>query len=160
MAKNTKNKEVGAEPTKKTVDVTVTKQEKEDFLTGLVVNNRATKTVPIVKGKLDVVFSSISAADQLEVEQIVSTMKTSAQHTLHTYALLLLGKGLDTYGDVDMTTLSAEEVKTFIEDLPAPIIDKLVKEQHKFNKQVQAIIDPEAIEEVFFAQASDSQKQS
>tara|TARA_Y100001963_G_scaffold52767_1_gene73958 strand:+ start:234 stop:704 length:471 start_codon:yes stop_codon:yes gene_type:complete len=156
MAKNNKNTKVDEKSTTKTEEITVTKKEKDAFLTGLVTNNRATKTVTIIKGKLDVVFSSLSASDQLEVEQVVSTMKTSAQHTLHKYALMLLAKGLDSYGDVDMSTLSDEEVTTFIEDLPAPIIDKLVKEQHYFNKQVQAVIDPEAIEETFFAQASDS----
>ena len=139
---------------KDTVEVVVTKMEKEAFLEGLVVNNKATKPVSLLDDKLRIIFKTLTAEEQLEVEKYIATLKSSATYTIHKYATYLLSQSIQQYNDEQLWQRKLDERIKFVEALPAIIIDKLMKEQQYFSRQVQAVIDPESVEEVFFEGAS------
>ena len=152
--KPTAPKKSKANAKKETVEVTVSKMEKEAFLEGLVVNNKACKPVELLNGKLRIIFKTLTADEQLEVEKFIATLKTSATYTIHKYATFLLAQSIQEYNDDQIWQKELDERIKFVEGLPAAIIDKLMKEQQYFSRQVQAVIDPESVEEVFFEGAS------
>ena len=139
---------------KETVEVVVSKMEKEAFLEGLVINNKATKPVSLLNDKLRIIFKTLTADEQLEVEKYIATLKTSATYTIHKYATYLLAQSIQQYNEEQVWQMKLDDRIKFVEALPAAIIDKLMKEQQYFSRQVQAVIDPESVEEVFFEGAS------
>ena len=152
--KPTTPKKSNANANKEAVEVTVSKMEREAFLEGLVVNNKACKPVELLGGKLRIIFKTLTADEQLEVEKYIATLKTSATYTIHKYATFLLAQSIQEYNDDQLWQKDLDERIKFVESLPAAIIDKLMKEQQYFSRQVQAVIDPESVEEVFFEGAS------
>ena len=131
-------------------EVEVPKKEKEKFLEDLVFKGYTTYGKKIFDGKVEVLFKSLTAKEQLDIEDKIPSMKGSAAKVMHFYSLLLISYSLIKYGDTNLKDKSYEEKLEFVENLPSVVLDKLVFIYNEFIKKVQAVTNGEVIEEVFF----------
>lgn len=132
----------------------ITKEQADKFMEQIVYENFATKVIEVVEGKLNVTIRTLTAKDQLEIEQLVPKVEGTPAYQLHKYAIYLLAKALLRYGDKNLKPMNWEEKENFIEQLPTAILDRLVLEQQDFSKQVNALLSPDKLEETFFATPS------
>ena len=132
----------------------ITKEAAAKFMEQIVFENSATKVIEVVEGKLNVTIRTLTARDQLDIEQLIPKVEGTPAYQLHKYAIYLLSKSLLRYGDKNLKAMNWEEKEEFIEHLPTAILDRLVMEQQDFSKQINALLSPDKLEENFFATPS------
>jgi len=112
----------------------------------------ATKKIEVLPGKLQAVVRNVSAQDQLDIEKEIDSVKGSYTFILHTYSIDLLSVTLLSYGDKEFNT--REEAKAFLTDKTTTslVINKLVREQNIFDKEVAMALGLDNIETAFFDQ--------
>ncbi len=133
----------------------------EQILEQLFDNNFVTETFDIIKNsRLKMQLKSLTPDDYLEADKILTTFKGSKMFVLQKFALEKLCRGLQTfYGKEVKEFQNYREAKDFIEKLPVTQVDRMIKIQEKFEKEIAAAISPEAIEENFFEAPGLQEKQ-
>lgn len=109
----------------------------------------ATKDVKLAKGKIKAVVKNLSAEEQLEIEDKLSTYKDKSNaFVLHQYSLQILEKTVLSVNGNSFT--SPKATREYLGKLPTPIVDTLIKEQNKFEKEIAKAINPELVDKTFF----------
>lgn len=118
----------------------------------------ATKTIDIIEGKIKATISTLSAKDQLEIEEYMNKDRVKnnpAAYVVHLYSLKLLSKTLKSYGN--KTFANSDEAYEFLGNLVGSIVDKLTKAQNALEKDVRKALNSETIEENFSNPGSSSE---
>ena len=126
----------------------------EEILVQLFEDGYATKEVDLIPNKLSVILKNLRTTDQIDIEREMAEIKGSGPFVVHTYGLKLLSATIHQYG-VNKFEDRASATK-FLEEanLSSVIIDKLVKHQNLFEKEVRSALKMEEVDKVFFGQAS------
>ena len=122
------------------------------LLEDLFFNGYATCDVELLDKKIVATIRSLSAKDQLTIENSLSTLKGSTAFVLHTYSLKLLSYTLTKYGKEEFK--NPVEALKFLETLPGIVIDYLVKQQTQLEKTIAKVYTGQEIDAAFFGTAS------
>ena len=120
----------------------------EEILLQLFEGNEATHIVDVLPGKVKATMANLNAKDQLDIESEMSAVDGSNAYILHLYSLKLLSKTVREYNGQKFET--SKKCEKFLEKLPSMVLDKLVKLQNEFEKQVRQALKIEAVDETFF----------
>jgi len=115
----------------------------------------ATKEVEVGK-KLKIVIKSLTGKDYLEIDPVLALSKGTKLYVLQKYGIAKLSRALLTYNGKSFKTVEAAQ--EHLENLPALIIDKLLKEHAAFEKEISEALNPVVIEESFFAVPGSAEK--
>lgn len=149
--KNKENPEQEKAPAPREVKISDT--ERERILDELFEHGYATIEEEIIPGRLKATLRTIGAQAQLALEQEAGKLEGSTSFVIHSYSKILLSKTLVSYGDQSFATF--EEASEFLDgDISSTLIDKMVKIQNYFERQVRKATDIEAIEDHFFGTPS------
>lgn len=131
----------------------------EDILMQLFEDGYATTIVDLVPGKVEVVIKNLSVNDQLDIEKEMETIKGSGAYIIHIYGMKLLSATMLKYGKIEFKT--REEATSFFEksNISSILVDKLVKAQNVFEKEVRKALNMDDIDKVFFDRASQPNEQ-
>lgn len=134
----------------------------EAILEQLFEDGFASKEIELIPNKLTATIKNLSSLDQIEIEKEMSQIKGSGPFIVHTYGLKLISATLIKYGANEFK--DRDEAAAFINKtgLSSVLIDKIVKLQNMFEKEVREALKMDEIDKVFFDQASQpgEQKQS
>jgi len=136
--------------------IKVSIKETERILDQIFADGFATIEFEIVPNKFKVVVRSLSAAQQLQIEEYMNSVEGSSAFVLHTYTIQVLMYTLLAYGDKKFE--DPIEVETFINDQPSIILDKLIKIQNSFEQQLKHVLQFEKINDHFFEMPSTLKK--
>ena len=145
--KDTKKKKAPKLAAPKTVQIKVTPKESERILNEIFENNYAVIEFDLIPGKTKATLRNLSASDQIQVENYMSTIEGSAAFVLHTYTVQVLAYTLLKYGDKEFTNTA--EIEKFLADKPSIVLDKLIKIQNAFEQQIKAVLQFEKINDHF-----------
>lgn len=111
----------------------------------------ATRTVGLVNNTILVTFHTLTAEQQMLVEAQMKDVTGTALHGLHTYSVKLLAQSLISFSYKGKTTTfeSAEEAENFVRSKPTSLVDSLVDEQAKLEKEVNTLITGKTVVEDF-----------
>lgn len=128
----------------------------ESLLEQIFDNGFAIKEV-LLGGKVIVKLRNLTAQDYIEMDPLLSTTKGTKLFVLQTYGIAKLSRAITEYNS--KTFKDPEETSAFLKKLPAAILDKLLKEHSNFEKDITKALNPEALEENFFAETGLAKKQ-
>jgi hypothetical protein len=133
------------------------------LLDQILVQGFATTSVPILGGKAEITFSSMTAGDQLHIEsEMKSVDTTTPAHFLHNYSIKMLGSVLKKYtvlGKEPVIFNSPKEAEAFIKSRPSTVVDAMVQAQGNLEKELAVLSKATDVEENFTSTPSDEQKQ-
>lgn len=132
--------------------VKVTSAETSRILDEVFQNGYATIEFDIIPNKLKATLRTLRSKEQMLVDQYLGTAEGSSSFLLHTYTLKVLSYTLEAYGE--KTFKDSQEVENFLADQSNIVIDKLIKIQNSFEKQVKEVLQFEKINDHFFEQPS------
>lgn len=130
--------------------------DKKDILEQLFEKDYVVKKVEVIPDKLVVGVRTIDAAAQFSLEQEMSELQKNSENPtrrqiVQTFSFKLLSKTLVYWGSTK--GLTAEEWEGFLSSKSVTILDKLVTEQNKLEKEVKGAINGEDIADVFSQKA-------
>lgn len=134
-------------------EVQISDEERERVLDELFEQGYATLQEVVIPGRLSATFRTMGGEAQLTLEQEAGKLEGSTSFVIHSYSKLLLSKTLVSYGDQKFASF-AEALEFLGGDISSTLIDKMVKIQNYFERQVRKATDIEAIEEHFFGTPS------
>lgn len=113
----------------------------------------ATTEVDIANGKMKAVVRNLAAQDQLEIESEISELggKSSA-YVLHQYSLKILERTLLSING--KTINEVKERRERLGSLPTAVVDSLIREQNKLEKDIAESITPDGVDKTFFETGS------
>jgi hypothetical protein len=120
-------------------------------------NGFATHTVSLIPDKLDATIKNLSGEDYLDIDDKMMDEKGSKLKVYQLYGLQKLAHALVKYKNI--TFNNSDEAFEYISKLAVPVVDRLLKEQDTFEKQVREALKAEEIEENFFEKADSQVKQ-
>jgi len=126
--------------------------EQMTLLDQILVQGYAVKIIPILGGKAEVTFNSMTAGDQLNVESYMKNIDGAPAFVVHTYSIKLLAQVLKAYHYIgkDVTLFKdANEAETFIKGRPSTIVDAMISAQGAFEKELGLLARMENLEENF-----------
>lgn len=136
--------------TTSTVEVSLSQKEKTEILDQLFNEGMYSKKIDYIPGKAQVVIRNLSVKDQLAIEDKISAEKGNASYILHKYSYMILSKTLIGMQRPDAgNSMNEQQAETFLDGLPSPIIDNLLKEQRKLEAELQAALGVDVISENF-----------
>jgi len=111
----------------------------------------ATRTVGLVNNTILATFHTLTAEQQMLVEAQMKDVTGTPLHGLHTYSVKLLAQALTnfTYKGKITNFTSAEEAEAFIRSKPTSLVDSLVEEQSKIEKEANELITGKTTAEDF-----------
>ena len=125
--------------------------DNEIIINQIITKNYAEIPVTLAGGKITAKLRTLQVGDQLQIEDAIAGMKEKSQlFILHQYSMLLLARSLIEYNDQKFTPETHELTYAFIEKLPSPVIDILVKQREEFQQAVMKMLVPEELEKSFF----------
>jgi DNA mismatch repair ATPase MutS len=126
----------------------------EAILEQLFEDGYASKEIELIPNKLSAIIKNLSSIDQISIEKEMCEVKGSGPFIIHTYGLKLISATLVKYGANEFK--SREEAAAFINrtGLSSVLVDKIVKLQNMFEKEVREALNMDEIDKVFFDQAS------
>ena len=126
----------------------------------LLVNGVATKETKILGGKAVVLLNSLTTGDQLAVEFEMKAIEGTPAYMVHTYSLKLVSRVLKafTYGEKTSVFTTAEAAYEFIMTRPSAIVDAIINEHTKFEKELAELSAAEGLVENFTETPSVSSK--
>jgi len=130
------------------------KDNAAEILEQLFEDGYATKEVELIPNKLTIVLKNLNTREQIEIEQEMAEIKGSGPYVVHTYGLKLVGATLVRYGVNEFSDRAKANEFITNANLSSVLIDKIVKSQNLFEKEVRLALNMEEIDKVFFAQAS------
>lgn len=126
--------------------------DKTKLLEDLFEHGFATRVVDIIPNKLSATVRTLNANDQLQLENSMKDVDGSYAYLIHTYSLRLLSYTITKYGENEFKSI-AEATKFFeAQGLSSVLVEKLVKEQQKLEKDTRASLNLEEVETAFFEQ--------
>ena len=137
--------------------VTLTEEEKNRFIEDLVFNKVTTYSKSLLDGKLNIKYKSLSAGEQIEIEEKIPGIKGSPSKVMHTYTLWLLAYSLVQYNDTDLSKLSIKDRFTFLNNEGGTITDILSTTYNEFQKKLQAVSKGAIIEDFLESPSTSSE---
>jgi hypothetical protein len=122
------------------------------LLDQILVQGYATKTVPILGGKAEVTFNSMTAGDQLNVESYMKNIEGAPAFVVHTYSIKLLAEVLKQYhhiGHDPVIFKDSKEAEAFIKGRPSTLVDAMIAAQGAFEKELGQLAKSETLEANF-----------
>lgn len=123
--------------------------EQIELLDQILVKGFATKTIPILGGKAEITFNSMTAANQLEVESYMKNIEGAPAFVVHTYSIKLLARVLVKYhvvGKDPVLFTSPEEAEAFLRGRPSTVVDAIISAQGEFEKTLGELAKTEDLE--------------
>ena len=124
---------------------------KSDILEQLFEKGFATKEIEILPGKLSAVIRTISASNQLSLEKEMQQQENASYaFIVHSYSVKLLSKIVIKYGEKVFN--GSEHCFEFLmsDNISSIILNKIIKEHQKFEKEVIASLNIEEVQKTFF----------
>jgi len=137
--------------------------EQMTLLDQLLVNGFATKTIPVLGGKSEVTFNSMTAGDQLNVESYMKNIDGAPAFVVHTYSIKLLSQVLKRYhvlGHDPIIFKDATTAEEFLKTRPSTLVDAIISAQSNFEKELGQLAKSETLEENFTPTPSPEQGRS
>lgn len=134
--------------------------KKSEILEQLFDKDRVETTVILFKnksGEFKVKFKTLSGQDYLDIEQFVENIKGTKMYIMQKYGIEKLKRCIIRYKGSKVETI--EQAEEIISKLSAHMLDKILQEHNKFEKEVRNAIGVEEIEKNFFNKADSSIKQ-
>jgi|GEM_PF-5137032 len=116
----------------------------------------ATKNIEIGK-KIKIELKSLSAKDYLDIDPILSAAKGTKLFVLQSYGIAKLSRALKSYNKMVFT--DPEKTKSFLETLPAALIDKMIKEHAELEKEISLALNPETVKKNSLNEPGSDEKQ-
>ena len=129
-------------------EVRLTDNERAKILDDIFANGKTTKTIEVLPGKLKAVIRNLSAEGLMELDELIANLKGTPTQVLHQYSLALLARTVPKYNQT--TFDSTESAYAYLKVLPGSVVDKIVKEQNYFERQVREAIQLDNLENHFF----------
>lgn len=128
----------------------------------LLMAGAATTQAKILGGKAEVQIASLTTGDQLGVEAEMRTVEGTPAFMVHTYSLKLVSHVLKafTYNGKTQVFKTAADAYAFITSRPSAIVDAIIEEHTKFEKQLAALSKMENLAESFTETPSADSKPS
>lgn len=120
--------------------------EKKDILDQIFEKGHAVKELDLLEGRLKAKIKNLETQEQLRIEKEMENVKGSSLYTIHSYTLKLLAAVLVEWKS---TEIDSKEAARIIDNLPSKMVDRLVQEHKKFEKQISKALDVEEIKENF-----------
>lgn len=117
-----------------------------DLLEQLIFNNRASKEFKELDGKLVFTLQTLTAGDNLEIDQKMLNVTGTTTYIMHTYSLHILSYALIKLNGVDFTKKTKEEIYNELKDKSGSIVDFLSKTHGDFEKECKNLITKDNIE--------------
>jgi hypothetical protein len=127
----------------------------EQLLEQLFDEGFATKEVKLGQ-KYTAVIKNLSAQDYIDMDPLLSNLKGTKLFVLQSYGLAKLSRAVIKFKDTEFT--DPEAALVVLKLLPAALVDKLLKEHTTFEKEINAALNPEVIDENFFVEAGSAEK--
>ena len=126
-------------------------EQQLEILDQLIENGYATRTVGIMDNTIQATFHTLTAEQQMAVEAQMKDVIGTPLHGLHTYTIKLLSQALVkfSYKGKETEFTSAEEAEKFIRSRPTTLVDNLVAEQSKLEKETNELISGKTTVEDF-----------
>lgn len=107
----------------------------------LLLEGVAKKSCKVLGGKAEIILSSLTTGDQLQVESEMRTVEGTPAFMVHTYSLKLVSQVLKAFTANGKTFefASASEAHSFVMSRPAAVVDAIIGEHTKFEKELSAI---------------------
>ena len=116
----------------------------------------ATHTFDLVPDKLTVTIKSLAGDDFIGIDDLMMDQKGSKLKIYQLYGLYKLAYALVKYKNLTFTVdplNKPTEAFNFLSKLAAPLVDKMLKEQVTFEKDVRAALKMDEVDESFFEKA-------
>lgn len=128
----------------------------------LLLSGAATKQAKILGGKAEVLISSLTTGDQLRVESEMRTVDGTPAFMVHTYSLKLLSHILKafTFSEKTIDFKTPQEAYDFVMTRPAAVVDAIIGEHTKFEKELSELSKLGELVENFTETPSVEPKQS
>lgn len=126
--------------------------EQMALLDQMLVQGYATKNVPILGGKAEVMFTSMTAGNQLEVEAYMKNIEGAPAFVVHSYSIKLLSQVLKKYhiiGKDPIIFKTPEEAESFLKTRPSTVVDSIIFAQGTFEKELKQLAGAENLEQDF-----------
>ena len=124
-----------------------------DILEQIFDKGYATTKVDVAQGKVKAEIKNLTAEEQIAIENDLSEYKGKSQaYILHQYSLKILEKTLIVFNG--KTFKDDKECRERIGVLPTAIVDALIKEQNRLEKDIAGLISPETVDKTFFETGS------
>jgi len=122
--------------------------EQEKMLDELLEKGTVTRHITVMQGKLTATLVSITTGDELEAEYLTKASDSISAHQLHTYSVKILARALKEVKHGGKTTKfeNAEDAETYIKSKPPVLLNALLTEQSKFEKDIRAALSVEQLE--------------
>ena len=117
-------------------------EQQLEILDQLIETGYATRTVGLINNTIQATFHTLTAEQQMLVEAQMKDVVGTPLHGLHTYSVKLLAQALVTFtykGKVTTFTTPAE-AEEFVRSKPTTLVDELVNEQSKLEKETNELI--------------------
>jgi hypothetical protein len=133
--------------------------DKLEILEQIFDQNFAVLHVELIKDKLFADIRSLSVEDYFEIDKAMTGFKGTELKLTQQFAIEKLSRSLMSYKDTKFE--NAEQAREFLtkSQLSASLIDKLLKAQHKFEKDVKEALEVDSVEEAFFVPGDSQEKQ-
>lgn len=119
---------------------------KEKYLNQLFDEGKAWDTFEIIEGKLEVTLTTLTAAQQSAIDEIMYGQKGTQTRVLRTYALAVLQRSIQSWGGIEYTEKELEEKLLNQSSL---ILEKLIRKQRGLEKEVSEYLGLESVKENF-----------
>lgn len=126
--------------------------EQMTLLDQILVEGHATKVIPILGGKAEITFDSMTAGSQLNVESYMKNIEGAPAFVVHTYSIKLLSEVLKRFHPIGKDPVifkTPEEAEAFIKGRPSSLVDAIIAAQGAFEKELGELSKAENLEENF-----------
>lgn len=129
-----------------------TKEDRsKEYLEQIFDANYAWKTIEAIPNKLKVTMKTLTAQEQMDVDDAMSGVKGNQAKVLRVYALEVLGYAILKWNGSTMP--DPETTKDKLKAMPGAITEKLVREQRDFEREVSGALGLEQVERNFSQRA-------
>lgn len=123
--------------------------EQLQILDDLMTQGYTTRTISLLDGNLQFTIKNLPIEDQLEVEASMKNIDSTPLYTVHTYSLRLLERALLSvlFKGAKTNFANFQEASEYLAKKPAAIIDLMVAEHGKLEKEISTLVkDEKAVE--------------
>lgn len=128
--------------------------KRNDILDQIFEKGHAIKELTLLDGRLKLKMKNLETQDQIRIEKEMENVKGNSIYTIHSYTLKLLASVLVEWKG---TEIDPKEADRIINNLPSKVVDRLVSEHKKFEKEISKALDVDEIKENFSPAVEQSQ---
>lgn len=128
----------------------------------LLITGVASKQVKILGGKAEISLTSLTTGDQLRVESEMRSIEGTPAFMVHTYSLKLVSQILKSFtsGGKQIDFKTAQEAYDFIISRPSSVVDAIIGEHTKFEKELALLAKMDTLAENFTEAPTEELKQN